>query len=205
MNEQTYIAICSLRFWRLFFKNLSHSYFFGQIWSQNFKSFRLTEISYRRTLLYACDDVSVIFSKFLSFIFFGLILSQNLKFSKLTKIWYRNTLLYAYCDFNVYFGKIFVIDIFSANLVSNSTIWYRGTSLYGCCNFNVCFFKGFVIHIILGKFSPKIWCPNSLKSSICVHYSMLIIIESFSFSKFSCWKCFILFSPSWWNYIVSLC
>ena len=73
---QAYIAICSLRFWYLFFQIFYQSYFFGQVWSQNLKFSKLTKIWYRRTLLYAYYDFNIYFFKFWS---------HNLKFYKVTE------------------------------------------------------------------------------------------------------------------------
>ena len=115
-----------------------------------------------------------IFSKFFSFIFcFGHTWSQNLEFSKLTEIWWRDTLLYAYYNFCFIFQDfvIFLEQIWSQNLMFSkfTEIWCWGTLPYAYYDF-VYFFESFVIHIILGKFGPKIWCPNWLEPSTWVHY-----------------------------------
>ena len=62
-----YIFISNLM---LIFQNICHSYFFGQIWSQNLKFSKLNEILYRDTLLHAYYDFHVYFFKILSFILF---------------------------------------------------------------------------------------------------------------------------------------
>ena len=94
------------------FPKLFSFIFFGQIWSQNLKFFKFTEISYRDTLLYAYYNRDVyFFQSVCQSYFFEQILSQNLKFSKLTEIWCRGTLRHVYYDFNLYFFKSFVIDI----------------------------------------------------------------------------------------------
>ena len=49
-----------------FFKNFCQSYFFGQIWSDNLKFYKITEIFYRGKLLHAYCDLEVY--KILSFI-----------------------------------------------------------------------------------------------------------------------------------------
>ena len=60
---QGYIAIGLLRFLCFFFQNFCHSYFLGQIWSQNLKFSVLTEIWGKRTFLYACYNFNVYFSQ----------------------------------------------------------------------------------------------------------------------------------------------
>ena len=53
-------------------QNFCHSYFFGEIWSQNLKFSKLTEIRDKHTFLYACYNVNVYFPKiFVTHIFFG--------------------------------------------------------------------------------------------------------------------------------------
>ena len=47
----------------LIFLNFFHSYFLGQIWSQNLKFSKLTEIWYQGTLLYVYHDFNVYFCK----------------------------------------------------------------------------------------------------------------------------------------------
>ena len=69
-----------------FFQNSFYLYFSGQIWSQNLKFFKLTEIWGRDTLLYAYYDFNVYFFQTLFIHIFGQIWSQNLKFSKLPEI-----------------------------------------------------------------------------------------------------------------------
>ena len=79
--------------------------FFGQIWSQNLKFFKLTEIWYRGRLLYVYFDFDVYFFKmFVIHVFLGKFGPKV--WSSPTEIWYRHTLLHAYYDFNVYFFKI---------------------------------------------------------------------------------------------------
>ena len=46
-----------------FFKTFVIHIFWGEIWLQNLKFSKLTEIWYRGTLLYAYDDFNVNFSK----------------------------------------------------------------------------------------------------------------------------------------------
>ena len=73
------------RFYCLFFQIFCHSYSFRQIWSQNLKFFKLTEMSY----------FDVYFFKILIIHIFGLIWSHKLRFSILTEIWCSVALLYA--------------------------------------------------------------------------------------------------------------
>ena len=47
----------------LIFLVFFHSYFFGQIWSQNLKFSKLTEIWYQGTLLYVYNDFNICFCK----------------------------------------------------------------------------------------------------------------------------------------------
>ena len=85
---------------------------FRQVWSQKLKYSKLTEIWYRRTLLYPYFEFNVYsFQNFCHSYFFWQIWSQNQKFSTLTEIWYRGTLLYACYNFNVYFFQIFASHI----------------------------------------------------------------------------------------------
>ena len=79
-----------------FFKILFFSYFFWQIWSQNVKFFKLTEIWYIGR--FYC----LFFQIFCHSYSFRQIWSQNLKFFKLTEMSY----------FDVYFFKILIIHIF---------------------------------------------------------------------------------------------
>ena len=135
---QGYSALCLLWFWCLFLQNFCHSCFifsnffsfisFGQIWSQNLKLFKLTDIWYRGRLLYAYFDFNVYFFKILSSVFFGEIWSQNLKFAILTEIWYRRTLLYAYYDFNVYFFQIFCQSYFFGHIWSHNLKFFKMTN-----------------------------------------------------------------------------
>ena len=64
-----YITICLFRFYCLVFHFFCHSYFFEQIWSQNLKFVKLTEMSY----------FDVHFFKILIIHIFGLIWSHKLK------------------------------------------------------------------------------------------------------------------------------
>ena len=77
--------------------------FFGQIWSQNLKFSKLTEIWYRGTLLYAYYDFNVYFSKIFVTHLFWANLSHNLDFFKLTKNFVEGNiaiyLLQFYCLF----------------------------------------------------------------------------------------------------------
>ena len=94
------------------FQNFCPTCFFGQIWFRNLDFFKLTEIWYGGTLLYAYYCFNVYFSHFFSFVFFVQNWSQTLQFFKLTDIWYRGRLLYVYFDFSIYFFKVFVIHLF---------------------------------------------------------------------------------------------
>ena len=62
------MLITSLMF---IFSNFFSFIFFGQMWSQNLKFSKLTEIRFRGTLLYAYYDLMFIFPKFLSLLFLG--------------------------------------------------------------------------------------------------------------------------------------
>ena len=77
--------------------------FFGQIWSQELKFSKVTEIWYKGTFLYAYYGFNVYFFK---------ILSIHIFWANLVKIRYKDRLLYAYFGFNISFFKIFVIHIF---------------------------------------------------------------------------------------------
>ena len=55
-----YMLITILKF---LFSKLFSFIFFGQIWPENSKFLKLTEISWRGTLLYACNDFNVYFFK----------------------------------------------------------------------------------------------------------------------------------------------
>ena len=96
--------------------------FLGQIWSQNLKFFRLTEVWYRGRLPYAYFDFNVYFFKILFTHIFGANLVPKSEVFRLIEIWYRSRLSYAYFDFNVYFFKILFIHIFEANLVPKSEV-----------------------------------------------------------------------------------
>ena len=67
-----------------FFQNFCHSHFFGRIWSQNLKFFKLTEIWYRGKLLYAYYNFNVYFFKIFVTHVFWANLFPNLDFFKLT-------------------------------------------------------------------------------------------------------------------------
>ena len=130
-----YILIAILTF---IFSNFFPFIFFGKIWSQNLKLFILTEISYRRTLVYAYYDFNVYFFKTLFIHIFEQICSQNLKSFKLIKIWYRGRFLKAYIDLMFIFSKflsfIFFGQIWSQNLKFSklTEIWDKRTFLYAC-------------------------------------------------------------------------
>ena len=131
-----------------FFQKFLSLRFFGQIWSQNLKFSKLTEIWYRRTLLYAYYDFDVYFSYFfVSHIFWGRqIWSHNLKF--MTEILQRGTLLHAYYDLNVYFFQKFCQSYFLGKIWSQNLkfsklteIWYSGTLLYVITTLMFIFYK----------------------------------------------------------------
>ena len=107
-----YFAISLFRIYGLFFPHFCHSSFFGQIWSQNLKFSKLTEIWYRLHCYMLFTILMFIFSKNFVTHAFGQIWSHDLDFFKFTEISWRGTLLYAYYDFNVYFFKIFLSHIF---------------------------------------------------------------------------------------------
>ena len=66
--------------------------FFGLIWSQNLKFFKLTEIWYRDSLPYTCFDFIVFFQNFChSYFLWENSVPQNQKFAKLNEIWSRVT------------------------------------------------------------------------------------------------------------------
>ena len=70
--------------------------FFGQIWSQNLKFSKLTEIWYRYTLLYPCFELNVnFFLKKFTHVFWSKLVpkSENL---------YQGALLYVYHDFKIF-------------------------------------------------------------------------------------------------------
>ena len=97
--------------------------------------------------------------------------------------------------FSKFFSFIFLGQIWFQNLKFYRfiEIWCKGTLLYAYCDFNVYFLKSLVIHIILDKFSHKIWCcPSWPEPSNSVHcnYYMLITIESYNFLQIFCSKCY---------------
>ena len=94
---QGYIAYAYFDLNVYFFQNSFHSYFFWQIWSQNVKFFKLTEIWYIGR--FYCLFFSIFF---VIHIRSGKFWFQNLKFFKLTEMSY----------FDVYFFKILIIHIF---------------------------------------------------------------------------------------------
>ena len=91
---QGYIVYGYFDFNVYFFKILFIHIFFWQVWSQNVKFFKLTEMLY----------FDVYFFKILIIHIFGLIWSHKLKFSILTEIWCSIASLYAWYDFNVDFN-----------------------------------------------------------------------------------------------------
>ena len=145
----------------IFFKFFSFL-FLGQIWSQNLKFFRLTEIWYRGRLQYTYFDFNVFLSKLLSFIFslgkFGTTKSEvcEIKWNLV-----QGYIVYAYFDFNVYFFQIsfhsysYIPVIHILKFFKLTEIWYIGRLLYAYFDFIVYFFNFFVIHIRSGKFSLK--------------------------------------------------
>ena len=96
--------------------------FLRQIWSQNLKFFRLTEIWYRDRLPYTHFSFNVYFFKILFTHIFGENLIPKSEVFRLIEIWYRGRLSYAYFDFNVYVFKILFTHIFGTNLVPKSEV-----------------------------------------------------------------------------------
>ena len=146
----------------MFFQNFCYSHFFGQIWSQNLKFAKLTEIWYRGTLLYAYYDFDVYFSKIcvthVFLIKFGSIIWISSNWSKFRRglhFYMLNTVLMFI--FSRFFSFIFFGQIWSQNqkFFKLTKIWYRGRSLYAYFDFNVYFFKIFVIHIFWANLVPK--------------------------------------------------
>ena len=94
----------------IFFKILF--IFFWQIWCENRKFLKLTEISQRGTLLDAYYDLNVYFFKIFIIHNFGLIWSENLKFSKLTEIWCMLIIASCLLWFYVHFFQLFFQSYF---------------------------------------------------------------------------------------------
>ena len=100
---QGYIAISLFEIWCLFFQFFCH--FFGQIWSQNPKFSKLTEIRYKDTLLYAYYNFNVyVFKSFVIHIILA-------KFGP--KIWFcpnwlesRILVHYWYYMFHIVFSRL---------------------------------------------------------------------------------------------------
>ena len=119
-SVHSYMLISNLIF--TFSKFLSFI-FFGQIWSQNLKFSKLTEIWYRGTLLYAYYDFNVYFFKMFVIHIFGLIWSQNPKSPDKLKF---GTGIYCYMLITILvliFSKILSLIFFWANLVSKSEVF----------------------------------------------------------------------------------
>ena len=120
-----YMLIATLMF---IFSKIFSSIFFGLIWSQNLKFFKLTEIWYRDSLPYTYFDFNVFFSKFLSFIFslgkFGPTKSEvcQIKWNLV-----QGYIVYAYFDFSVYFFKFLSIHIhiFLSFIYWSSSNWQK--------------------------------------------------------------------------------
>ena len=104
------------------FSNFFSLIYLGQIWSQNLKFFKLTDIWYRGRWPCAYFHFNVYFFKILFIHILGQILSQNLNFFILTEILYRDRLPYTYFDFNVYFSKIVFTHIFGPTFVPKSEV-----------------------------------------------------------------------------------
>ena len=84
-----YMLIATLMF---IFSKIFSSIFFGLIWSQNLKFFKLTEIWYRDSLPYTYFDFNVFFQNFChSYFLWENLVPQNQKFAKLNEIWSRVT------------------------------------------------------------------------------------------------------------------
>ena len=141
-----------------FFKILFFSYFFWQIWSQNVKFFKLTEIWYIGRLLYAYFYFIVYFSNFLSFIFVQANLVPKPEVLQI--------------DWNVIFWCLFSQNFnhsyFWANLVPQTEVLHIDWSLVqqwitiymlNMILMLIVISKHFVIHIVLGKFGPKAVLP----------------------------------------------
>ena len=128
--------------------------FFGLIWSQNLKFFKLIEIWYIGRSLYAYFDFIAYFFKFFVI---------HIRSGKVgPKIWSSSNLLKLGAEvdylmlistlmfiFSKLFSFIFLGKISSQNVtfVRLTEIWYRGRLPYGYFDFNVYFFNILFIHI----------------------------------------------------------
>ena len=109
-TEIDYLILISILMF--IFSKLFSLIYLLQIWSQNLKFFKLTDIWCRGPWPCPYFHFNVYFFKILFVHIFEQIWPQNLKFFKLTDTWYRGTWPCAYFRFNVYFFKILFIHIF---------------------------------------------------------------------------------------------
>ena len=136
--------------------------FFGLIWSQNLKFFKLIEIWYIGRSLYAYFDfIAYFFKFFVIHIRSGKVVSKIWSSSNLLKLGAEvdyhmliSTLMFI---FSKLFSFIFLGKISSQNLtfVRLTEIWYRGRLPYGYFDFNVYFFNILFIHIFGANLVPK--------------------------------------------------
>ena len=136
--------------------------FFGLIWSQNLKFFKLIEIWYIGRSLYAYFDfIAYFFKFFVIHIRSGKVGPKIWSYSNLLKLGAEgdyhmliSTLMFI---FSKLFSFIFLGKISSQNLtfVRLTEIWYRGRLPYGYFDFNVYFFNILFIHIFGENLVPK--------------------------------------------------
>ena len=108
--------------------------FFGQIWSQKLRFFKLTEIWYRGTLLYAYYDFNVCFFKILFiYVFLGANLVSISEILQIDWNFVQGYSLYAYYDFDFNFFKTFPIHIILGNLVLKSNVLQTDWKLIEGC------------------------------------------------------------------------
>ena len=136
--------------------------------------------------------LTLIFSKFFSFIFFSANLVRKSELLKIDWNFVKGYIAISLLQFLMFIFSKFLSFIFFGLIWSQNfkfsrltEIWCRGTLLYAYYDFNVYFFKIFVSHMFLSKFSLILWSsPNCLKFGAGVfHYYMVITALMFIFSK----------------------
>ena len=120
----------------VFFPNFFRFYFLGQIWSQNLKFFKLSEIWYRGRLLYTYFNFDVYFFKiFVIHIFWTNLVAKSevLQINwNLVQAYIVTYLLWFECLIFQNFVIHLTLGKFGQNLMFPILIeiWYKGTLLY---------------------------------------------------------------------------
>ena len=142
------------------FQIFCHLYSFSQIWSQNLKFFKLTEIWYRGRLPYAYFDFNVYFFKIL---FIHSFREKLVPKSEVLQIdWnlvdYHILISIVMFIFSKFLWFIFSLGKFGPTKSDVRQIKWnlvQGYIVYAYFDFNIYFFKILFIHIFLANLIPK--------------------------------------------------